>query len=144
VEIPVVETVWPLALFAGLVIFLVAATLVISALLGERHTGRAMGEPYESGIVPTGSVSGLRFSVRFYLVAVFFVLFDLEAAFIYAWAVALREAGWAGLAEMLFFIGVLLAALVYLVRIGALEWGSIGRKSMERRMEESAHDDRKD
>jgi NADH-quinone oxidoreductase subunit A len=141
---PLVETVWPLALFVALVVLLVAATLMISALLGERHTGQAMGEPYESGIVPTGTVAGLHFSIRFYLVAMFFVLFDLEAVFIYAWAVAFRPAGWTGLAEMSFFIAVLLATLVYLIRVGALEWGSIGRKSMERRMEEEAHADRKD
>jgi NADH-quinone oxidoreductase subunit A len=137
---PVVELVWPLAVFTGLVVFLVAVTLGISALLGERHTGPAMGEPYESGIVPTGSVAGLRFSVRFYLVAMFFVLFDLESAFVYAWAVAFRPAGWAGFAEMLVFILILLAALVYLVRIRALEWGSIGRGSLERRRKEPEHE----
>jgi NADH-quinone oxidoreductase subunit A len=134
---PVVETVWPLALFFVLVILLVAVILVVSVLLGERHTGPARGEPYESGIVPTGSVAGLRFSVRFYLVAMFFVLFDLEAAFIYAWAVALRPAGWTGFAEMLFFIVILLAALLYLIRVGALEWGSIGRRSLELRRKET-------
>jgi NADH-quinone oxidoreductase subunit A len=140
---PVVELIWPLAVFSALVIFLVAATLILSALLGERHTGRAMGEPYESGIVPTGSVSGLRFPIRFYLVAMFFVLFDLEAAFVYAWAVAFRPAGWTGFAEMLVFIGILLAALFYLVRVGALEWGSIGRRSLDMRRKENADDESK-
>lgn len=131
-QTPVTEIIWPLGVYAAAVLILVAATLVLSYVLGERHTGKATGEPYESGIVPTGS-SGVRFSVRFYLVGMFFVLFDLEAAFIYAWAVSLRENGWAGYAEMLFFIGVLLTALAYLWRIGALDWGSIGRKSLELR-----------
>jgi NADH-quinone oxidoreductase subunit A len=137
---PDVELVWPLAVFAGLVAILVAVTIGFSALLGERHTGAAMDEPYESGIVPTGSVSGLRFSVQFYLVAMFFVLFDLESAFLYAWAVAFRPAGWLGFAEMLMFVLVLMAALVYLIRVRALEWGSIGRGSLERRRKDAEHE----
>jgi NADH-quinone oxidoreductase subunit A len=136
---PITEIVWPLGVYAVAVLILVTATIAISSVLGERHTGKATGEPYESGIVPTGP-SSVRFSVRFYLVAMFFVLFDLEAVFIYAWAVSLREAGWAGYAEMVFFIGVLLTALAYLWRIGALDWGSIGRKSLDRRKEETRRD----
>jgi NADH-quinone oxidoreductase subunit A len=128
----VVNLFWPLGLYAAAVVFLTAATLAISSVLGERHTGRAMGEPYESGIVPTGS-AGIRFAIRFYLMAMFFVVFDLEAVFVYAWAVSLRDAGWAGFAEMAFFIGVLLAGLAYLWRSGALDWGSIGHRSEERR-----------
>jgi NADH-quinone oxidoreductase subunit A len=141
-QTPVLEVIWPLGVYAAAVLIMVAATLGISSVLGERHSGRATGEPYESGIVPTGTV-GVRFSIRFYLVAVFFVLFDLEAVFIYAWAVSIRDTGWAGYAEMAFFIAVLLAALAYLARIGALDWGSIGRKSLEWRKEES-HRDAKD
>jgi NADH-quinone oxidoreductase subunit A len=135
----VVNLVWPLGIYAVAVIFLVAATLAISSVLGERHTGRAKEEPYESGIVPTGT-AGIRFSIRFYLMAMFFVLFDLESVFVYAWAVSLRETGWSGFAEMAIFIGVLLAALIYLWRIGALEWGSIGRLSVERRREAAGRD----
>ena len=138
-QTPVTEIVWPLGVYAVAVLILVGGTLAISALLGERHSGKAMGEPYESGIVPTGS-SGIRFSIRFYLVAMFFVLFDLEAVFIYAWAVSLRAAGWQGYGEMLFFIGVLLAALVYLWKAGALDWGSIGRKTLELRKEGTRRD----
>jgi NADH-quinone oxidoreductase subunit A len=133
-----VEIVWPLGVYFAVVVFLVAATLAISYVLGERHTGKATGEPYESGIVPTGSAE-IRFPVKYYLVAMFFVIFDLEAVFIYAWAVSFREAGWVGYAEMLFFIGVLLSGLVYLWRIGALDWVSIGRNSMPIREEESRH-----
>ncbi len=112
---------WPLALYAALVFILTAAMLGLSYLLGERHKERATGEPYESGIVPTGSAH-LRLSVRYYLVAVFFVIFDLEAAFLFAWAVAFRQLGWAGYLEVIIFIGVLLAGLVYLWRSGALDW----------------------
>jgi NADH-quinone oxidoreductase subunit A len=94
--------------------------IVISFFLGERHKERTTGEPYESGIIATSSAR-VRFDVRFYLIAVFFVIFDLEALFIFAWALALRELGWTGYLEILIFIGVLVAALVYLWRIGALE-----------------------
>jgi NADH-quinone oxidoreductase subunit A len=140
---PSIEPVWPLAVYFATVVFLVGATLAISYVLGERHKGRATGEPYESGIVPTGTAE-IQFPIKYYLVGMFFVLFDLEAVFIYAWAVSLRAAGWAGYGEMLFFIGVLLAGLIYLWKIGALDWGSIGRKSLIIREEESRHaaDDR--
>ncbi len=80
------------------------------------------GEPYESGIVSTGAAHD-RLSVHYYLVAMFFVIFDLEAVFIFAWAVALRQAGWAGFVEVAVFIGILIAALAYLWRLGALDWG---------------------
>jgi NADH-quinone oxidoreductase subunit A len=113
--------VWPLALYAVVVLILTAGMLGLSYVLGERHKERATGEPYESGILPTGSAR-VRLSVKFYMVAMFFLIFDLEAAFLYAWAVALREAGWTGYIEALLFIAVLLAALVYLWRVGALDW----------------------
>jgi NADH-quinone oxidoreductase subunit A len=112
---------WPLALYATLVTILVSAMLGLSYVLGERHKDRATDEPYESGIVSTGSAR-LRLSVKYYLVAVFFVIFDLEAAFIFAWAVAFRELGWSGYVEIIIFIVVLLAGLLYLWRNGALDW----------------------
>lgn len=105
-----------------IVLLIVSAMLVLSYLLGERHKERTTGEVYESGMLPTGSAR-LRISVKYYLVAMFFVIFDLEAAFIYAWAVSFRELGWRGYIEALIFIGVLLSALIYLWRSGALEWG---------------------
>ncbi len=115
--------VWPLALYFAVVVALVASMLVVSALLGQRHHEPNTGRPYESGIVPTGS-GRLRFGASFYLVAVFFVVFDLEAAFVFAWAVALRDIGWAGYIEGVVFIGVLAAALVYLWRSGGLDVAS--------------------
>ena len=118
---------WPLGLYSALTILIVAGMIGLSYVLGQRHTGRAMGEPYESGIASTGSAH-VRFDVKFYLIAMFFVIFDLEAVFMFGWAVALRESGWAGFLEILFFIAVLVCALLYLWRNGALEWGSAGQK----------------
>jgi len=120
-------TLWPLVAYFAAVVVVVTGMLVISSVLGQRHSERQTGQPYESGIVSTGTAR-VRFDVRFYLIAMFFVVFDLEAAFIFAWAVALHEAGWTGYIDILVFIGVLFAALVYLWRVGALDWGPSGRR----------------
>lgn len=105
--------------------------LVISYVLGQKHNERATGIPYESGMLPTGSAR-LRFDVKYYLVAMFFVIFDLETVFIVAWAIAFRELGWAGYVEILIFIAVLLAGLVYLWRLGALDWNRRPRRALPR------------
>jgi NADH-quinone oxidoreductase subunit A len=112
---------WPLVVYAVIVGILVVAMLGLSYVLGQRHQDRATGSPYESGILSEGSAR-VRFPAKFYLVAMFFVIFDLEAVFIFAWAVAVREAGWSGYAEVSLFIMVLLATLAYLWRVGALDW----------------------
>ncbi len=112
---------WPLVAYFVFVVFLVVAVLSVSYLLGQRHSEPATGEPYEGGIVSEGSAR-VRVSVRYYLVAMFFVVFDLEAVFLFAWAGAARELGWAGYCEVVVFVGVLVAALVYLWRVGALDW----------------------
>jgi NADH-quinone oxidoreductase subunit A len=113
---------WPLALYALLVVALAAVMIGLSYILGQRHSDRATGQPYESGIVSTGGARA-RHSARFYLIAMIFVIFDLEAVFVFAWAVAAREAGWLGYAEIAVFMAILFAALVYLWRDGALDWG---------------------
>ena len=113
---------WPLLVYAALVLLTAAGMLTASWLLGQRHAERSTGQPYESGILSTGSAR-IRLSAQFYLVAMFFVVFDLEAAFLFAWAVSLREVGWAGYIAVLVFVGTLLVALVYLWRQGALDWG---------------------
>jgi NADH-quinone oxidoreductase subunit A len=118
---------WPLAVYFFLTVLIVGGMLVLSSILGERHREKATGEPYESGIVSTGTAH-IRFDVKFYLVAMFFVIFDLEAVFIFAWAVSLRETGWQGYMEMLFFIGILVATLVYVWRLGGLDWGTTKQK----------------
>lgn len=119
------STLWPLGVYVLLVVALVCAMVGVSWLLGERHRERATGEPYESGIAATGSAR-MPFSIHFYLIAVFFVIFDLEAVFLVAWSVVVEEAGWQGFVEMAIFVGILLAALLYLWRLGALDWGPRG------------------
>jgi len=118
---------WPLGVYLLIVVMLVVAMLGLSFVLGQRHHNRATGTPYESGILSQGSAR-VRLSAKFYLVAMFFVIFDLEAVFIFAWAIAVRETGWTGYAEAMSFIAVLLATLVYLWRVGALDWRQGGRR----------------
>lgn len=118
---------WPLGLYALLVVGLIALMLCLPYVLGQRHRARTTGEPYESGVRAVGPAWVPR-DVSFYLVAVFFVIFDLEAVFIFSWAAAVRELGWMGFIEVLIFIGVLLAGLLYLWRIRALETGPRGRR----------------
>ena len=112
---------WPLLLFTAGAIGLILAMLGISAVLGGRHSSRLGNQPYESGIKPTGSAR-MRFSAKFYLVAIIFVLFDLEVVFIFAWAIAAPDLGWPGYGAFLFFLGILTLGLIYDWRIGALEW----------------------
>jgi NADH-quinone oxidoreductase subunit A len=121
---------WPMAVYFLAVLFLVVVMLGLSYVLGQRHRERATGEPYESGMVSTGSAR-TRLDVKFYLVAMLFVIFDLEAVFIFAWSVSLREVGWQGYIEILLFIAILLAALFYLWRLGALDWGPSKLKKEE-------------
>jgi NADH-quinone oxidoreductase subunit A len=112
---------WPLAVYLVIITGLVVAMLSLSFVLGQRHNNRQTGSPYESGILSQGSAR-VRLSAKFYLVAMLFVIFDLEAVFIFAWAIVVRETGWAGYFEALMFITVLLATLFYLWRVGALDW----------------------
>jgi NADH-quinone oxidoreductase subunit A len=121
---------WPLLVYAAGVFLLVGFMVGFSYILGQRHKERATGETFESGIVSTGSAE-LRFSAHFYLVAMFFVIFDLEAVFIVTWAIAFKELGWLGYAGIAVFIGILLAVLVYEWRIGALDFGASGRKILK-------------
>jgi NADH-quinone oxidoreductase subunit A len=124
----VASNLWPVALYFALIVLLTGALLLVSHFLGQRHRDRHTGLPYEGGVASEGSAH-LRFSARFYLVAMFFVVFDLEAAFVFAWAIAAREAGWAGYVEIAIFIGVLVAALAYLWALKALDWGELKKQS---------------
>ncbi len=112
---------WPLVVYFAAVVSLAALMIGLSYFLGQRHRERATGLPYESGVTSTGTAR-VRFDIKFYLIAMFFVIFDVEAVFIFAWAVALKETGWAGYFEILIFIGVLAAALLYLWKTGGLDW----------------------
>lgn len=118
---------WSLGIFLVGVMGMCAFMLAAPFFLGGRASGRAKNEPFESGIVSQGGAR-LRVSAKFYLVAMFFVIFDVEALFLYAWAVSVRETGWMGFIEVFVFIFVLLAGLVYLWRIGALDWSPEARK----------------
>lgn len=113
---------WPLVVYFVAVMALVLTMLGLSYLLGERRANAATNDPFESGVVSVGSAQG-RISVDFYLIAIFFVIFDLETVFIFAWAIAFFELGWTGYFAILVFVLVLVVALVYEWRSGALDWG---------------------
>lgn len=121
---------WSFGAYLVVVGLLCAFMLGASWLLGGRTWGRAKNEPFESGITSVGSAH-MRLSAKFYLVAMFFVIFDVEALFLYLWSVSLREAGWSGFTEAVIFIAVLLVGLGYLWRLGALDWSPEGRKRRE-------------
>ncbi|KEA50039.1 NADH:ubiquinone oxidoreductase subunit A [Mangrovibacter sp. MFB070] len=112
---------WAFAIFFIVALGLCAFMLLGGWLLGGRARARYKNTPFESGIDSVGSAR-LRLSAKFYLVAMFFVIFDVEALYLYAWSTSIRESGWVGFVEAAIFILVLLAGLVYLVRIGALDW----------------------
>ena len=109
-------------LILGVVAILNAALLIgLSQLFSETRATPAKRSPYESGMVPLGTTRR-RFSVQFYIVAMLFIVFDIETIFFFPWAVIYRDLGLFGFVEMLVFIGVLLVGLAYAWRKGALEW----------------------
>lgn len=126
------STLWPLLVYLGVLLALAATLTGLSYVIGERHTAPDKDDPFESGIASVGDAR-IRFSAKFYLVAMFFLIFDLEAVFIFTWAIAFRQAGWAGYIEIMIFIGVLLAALGYLWRVGALSWAPEATASVRQR-----------
>jgi len=111
----------PFLFYISLVLLVVVTMLSLSYFLGQRKSSHYKELPFESGIVSVGSAH-FRISVHFYLPAILFIIFDLEVVFLFAWAVAVREAGWPGFVEISFFILILMVALLYLYRIGALDW----------------------
>jgi NADH-quinone oxidoreductase subunit A len=105
------------------VALLLAGTIVVlSELLGRHRFSRAKSQPYECGIIPVGDARE-RFSVKFYLVAMVFILFDVEAVFLYPWAILLRELKMFGFWEMLVYIGIVLVGFFYVWKKGVLDWG---------------------
>lgn len=113
---------WPLILFMVAALGLIGLMLTLPYVIGERSRGKRLGkEPFESGMRPTGDAR-MRFDVKFYLVAIIFVLFDLEMVFVYAWAIAGPELGWGGYLAFIGFLGVVTLGLIYEWRIGALDW----------------------
>ena len=124
------QNLWPLVLYAILAVALASGMLLISWFIGQRHAERGTSEIYESGIEVTGDAR-LRFSVHYYIVAMFFVVFDLEAAFIVLWSVSFRNTGWVAYWGIFIFIMILFAVLVYEWRIGALDFGPQGKKILK-------------
>ena len=113
---------WPFVVYFVAVLLLVGTMLGLSYVLGQRRANKATNMPFESGVLSVGSPQ-IHLSVEFYLVAIFFVIFDLETVFIFAWAVAFFELGWEGFIAVAVFIAILGVALVYELSTGALDWG---------------------
>ena len=116
----------PFLIYALAVLVIVSAMIALSYFLGERHKEKSTDEPYESGMPPTSNAR-LRFSSHFYLIAIFFVIFDLDGAFILVWAASFRELGLSGYIGILIFIGILIAVLIYEIGIKALDFGPKGK-----------------
>ena len=112
----------PLLMHFGIATALATAIVVLSWLVGQHKPGRSKMSPYECGVPPVGDARG-RFSVKFYLVAMLFILFDVEAVFLYPWAVILRELKMFGFWEMLVYIAIVLVGLFYVWKKGVLDWG---------------------
>jgi NADH-quinone oxidoreductase subunit A len=121
VEFVLTLSVIPFLVYLAGVLLVLGVMYGVSYLTGERHRGRETDEIYESGIKTTGDARS-RYSARFYLVAMLFVIFDLEVIFLFAWAVGAREVGWPGYLGLIAFLVILLAGLAYEWRMGALDW----------------------
>jgi NADH-quinone oxidoreductase subunit A len=120
--------IFSLVVFGLLIVALIGLLLFIASWLGEKKPGVEKARAYESGIIPTGEAR-LRYPVPFYLVAIFFLLFDVEGAYIFSWAIAWEKLGWSGWLQISFFIAVLILGLVYIWVKGGLEWGPTGKKN---------------
>ncbi len=115
------ETWFPIAIQIFLATVIGVGMFAVSGLLGKRQPGKVKGEPYESGIKPLTDARE-RFPVKFYLVAILFIVFDLETVFLFPWAVNFKMLGLFGLIEMGIFILILMVGYVYIVKKGALKW----------------------
>lgn len=115
-----INEIWPIAAYLIILVAMLIFMMVLSHFLGPKTQSRAKNTPYESGVISVDNNKS-RFGNHFFLYAIFFVIFDLETIFLFAWVIAFDDVGWLGFIEASIFILVLLAALVYLVRIGALE-----------------------
>jgi NADH-quinone oxidoreductase subunit A len=111
----------PILIFMVIVFGFAAFTILLSSLVGSKRKLKTKLMPYECGVDPVGSARS-RYSIKFYIIAMIFILFDIEAIFLYPWAVIFKKLGWFGLAEMGVFIFVLLVGFLYVWNKGALEW----------------------
>ena len=112
----------PLLLHFIIATFIAVAIVTLSWLIGQHKPNRAKLSPYECGVPPVGDAQE-RFSVKFYMVGMLFILFDVEAVFLYPWAVILRELKMFGFWEMIVYIGIFLVGLFYVWKKGVLDWG---------------------
>ena len=115
------ETYFPILVLIALAGIAAVGFVVLSIVIGRRTRAEAKAEPYESGMVPVGDTRE-RFSVKFYMVAILFIIFDIEVVFLYPWAVIYKKLALFGLIEMAVFIGILLIGYIYVLREGALKW----------------------
>jgi NADH-quinone oxidoreductase subunit A len=134
------DTYFPVLVQIGLAVLVATALVALSYLIGKRVKDKVKDSPYECGIAPTGTARE-RFSVKFYLVAIVFILFDIEAVFLYPWAVVYRELKMFAFVEMLLFIILILAGFFYIWKKGALDWSreepsSVGTASTSVSLEE--------
>ena len=107
--------------------------LTVPRLLGGRSHGSQKEELFEAGVVGAGNAR-IRLSAKFYLVAIFFVIFDLEALYLYAYAVSVREVGWIGFATAAVFIGILIVGLMYELSLGAINWSPADKRRKKPRL----------
>lgn len=115
------ETFFPILVLVTLVTVVALVLVGLSLFFGKRTKGQVKGEPYESGMLPTGDTRE-RFSIKFYMVAILFIIFDIEVVFLYPWAVIYKELALFGLIEMVVFIAILMVGYIYVIRVGALKW----------------------
>ena len=116
----------PELFYSAAALFIIAAfvpcLMIATTVLGPRSKGKIKNEAYESGVGRIIGTVDQKFSVKFYLLAILFLIFDIEAVFIYPWAVSLRELGWFGFIEMVVFMLLLLTGLIYIIKKGVLNW----------------------
>ncbi len=115
------STFFPILVLIFLATFIALAMAAVSVIFGRRTSGGAKREPYESGIQPIGDTKS-RVPVKFYMIAILFIIFDIEVVFLYPWAVVYRKLGMFGFVEMLIFVAILLAGYFYILGKGALKW----------------------
>jgi len=123
----------PIVMMAGLAAIFAVASLIVSSLLRPHKPSPAKLAPYECGIVPEHLPRNERFPVKFYVVAMLFIIFDIETIFLFPWAVAFRSLGLFGLLEMVVFIGMVFVAYVYVWKRGGLEWEEVSLAMRRRR-----------
>jgi len=115
------ELVLSAIVFFGIAV-LVPVLMAVTAIFGPRSGGKVKNEAYESGVGSMIGMADQKFSVKFYLLAILFLIFDIEAVFMYPWAISIRDLGWFGFSEMVAFMLLLLTGLIYILKKGVVNW----------------------